>query len=109
VVVDDTQAYLLTVTEHGFGKRTHLEQYRQQFRGGKGIINLKPSSKTGPVLGAKLVHEDEQIIMLTSGNKMIRFEVGDVAVYSRAAQGVKLVNMEQGREVVCFDCIQQEG
>jgi DNA gyrase subunit A len=109
VVVDDPEAYLLSVTERGFGKRTQVEQYREQFRGGKGIINLKPTAKTGSVLGAMLVHEDEQLIMLTSENKMIRFAVSDVAVYSRAAQGVKLVNMENGGGVVCFDSISQDG
>jgi len=104
--VQDTQ--VLTVTELGFGKRTPLEQYRVQTRGGKGIINLKPNGKTGAVLGAILVRETDQIIILTSGNKMIRFGVGDVRICSRSAQGVKLVRMDNGDFVVCFDKVLHE-
>ncbi len=104
--VQDTQ--VLTVTELGFGKRTPLEQYRVQTRGGKGIINLKPNGKTGSVLGAILVRDTDQIIILTSGSKMIRFGVGDVRVCSRSAHGVKLVRMDNGDYVVCFDKVLQE-
>ena len=99
---------VLTVTELGFGKRTPLEQYRVQTRGGKGIINLKPNGKTGSVLGAILVRDTDQIIILTSGSKMIRFGVGDVRVCSRSAQGVKLVRMDNGDYVVCFDKVLPE-
>jgi DNA gyrase subunit A len=102
--------HLLTVTQLGFGKRTPLEQYRLQTRGGKGVINMKPSAKTGPVLGAMLVHDQDELIILTSENKMIRFRVSDIRICSsRSAQGVKLVNMENGKEVVCFDRIIPEG
>ncbi|MGM0424026.1 MAG: DNA gyrase subunit A [Thermodesulfobacteriota bacterium] len=101
--------HLLTVTQLGYGKRTPLKQYRLQTRGGKGIINMKPSAKTGPVLGTMLVYEQDELIILTSENKMIRFRVSDIRICSRSAQGVKLVNMENGTEVVCFDRIIPEG
>ncbi len=108
VVVDPESSHILfTVSELGFGKRTPLDQYRLQFKGGKGIINMKPSEKTGGVLGAMMVLEQDQIIVLTAENKMIRFRVGDVRVCSRSAQGVKLVNMDEGVEVVSFDRIFQ--
>jgi DNA gyrase subunit A len=99
---------LLTVSELGYGKRTPLAQYRLQYRGGKGIINMKPSEKTGGVFGAMMVNEQDQIIVLTAEHKMIRFGVSDVRICSRAAQGVKLVNMDQGIEVVSFDRVLQE-
>ena len=110
VVVDTSpeETFLLTVTEHGFGKRTAVSNYRHQTRGGKGVINLKPNQKTGDVLGSIQVKESDQIIMLTSGNKMIRFDVSDIRICSRSAQGVKLIKMENGNQIVCFDTINEE-
>lgn len=105
VVKNEGPNFLLTVTEKGYGKRTLLENYRPQNRGGKGIINLKPTQKTGLVLGAIMVHEEDQIIMLTSENKIIRLSVKDIGTYGRNARGVKLINIMNGGEVVCFDCI----
>ncbi|MFW6415260.1 MAG: DNA gyrase subunit A [Thermodesulfobacteriota bacterium] len=99
---------LCIVTRFGVGKRTPLEQYKLQSRGGKGIITMKPNEKTGLVLGGKAVNDDSQLIMLTSENKIIRFAVKDVRVCSRTAQGVKLVNMVYGGEVLCFDRVSQE-
>ncbi|MCF8029788.1 MAG: DNA gyrase subunit A [Desulfohalobiaceae bacterium] len=112
VVVVDTSpdhTYLLTITEQGFGKRTAVSNYRLQTRGGKGVINLKPNQKTGDVLGSIQVKESDQIIMLTTGNKMIRFDVADIRICSRSAQGVKLIKMENGKQIVCFDTIIEEG
>ena len=109
VIGQDKNAEVLTVTEHGFGKRTPLDHYRIQARGGKGIINLKPSQKTGPVLGGMTVTDQEQVLILTSENKMIRFAVSDVRICGRAAQGVKLVSMDNGGTVVCFDRIPENG
>jgi DNA gyrase subunit A len=108
VIGQDMGAEVLTVTEHGFGKRTPLDHYRIQARGGKGIINLKPTAKTGSVLGGMMVSEQDQVLILTSENKMIRFAVSDVRTCGRAAQGVKLVSMDNGGTVVCFDRILPE-
>jgi len=108
VIGQDMGAEVLTVTEHGFGKRTPLDHYRIQARGGKGIINLKPTAKTGSVLGGMMVSEQDQVLILTSENKMIRFAVSDVRICGRAAQGVKLVSMDNGGTVVCFDRILPE-
>jgi len=108
VIGQDKSSEVLTVTEHGFGKRTPLDHYRIQARGGKGIINLKPTAKTGTVLGGMMVTEQDQVLILTSENKMIRFAVSDVRICGRAAQGVKLVSMDNGGTVVCFDRIMPE-
>ncbi|MFP4035865.1 MAG: DNA gyrase subunit A, partial [Desulfovermiculus sp.] len=105
VIGRDKTSEVLTVTEHGYGKRTPLDHYRVQARGGKGIINLKPNAKTGSVLGGMMVTEQDQVLILTSENKMIRFAVNDVRTCGRAAQGVKLVSMDNGGTVVCFDRI----
>jgi len=109
VVIEEQGANdVLTVSEFGYGKRTPLDQYRLQSRGGKGIINMKPSSKTGTVLGAMMVNQEDQIIILTSENKMIRIAVNEIRICNRAAQGVKLVSMDNGGGVVCFDRIVPE-
>jgi DNA gyrase subunit A len=94
---------LLTVSENGFGKRTELGLYRPQTRGGKGIINMKVTEKTGPVLGAMLVSPEDEVILLTSGNKIIRISVSGISIVGRATQGVRLVRLDPGGHVVCFD------
>jgi DNA gyrase subunit A len=103
MVTENGRRSLLTVSDYGFGKQTDLEQYRIQSRGGKGIINMKITDKTGPVTGAMLVYKDDEIIMLTSGNKMIRLGVDDIRTCGRATQGVRLVKMDSENKVVCFD------
>ncbi len=108
IIPENGAESLCIVTKYGYGKRTPLDNYKPQSRGGKGIITMKPSERTGLVLGAKAVNEDSQLIMLTSENKIIRFAVRDVRICSRQAQGVKLVNMVYGGEVICFDRISQE-
>ncbi|WP_027370256.1 DNA gyrase subunit A [Desulfovermiculus halophilus] len=108
VIGKDTTSEVLTVTEHGYGKRTPLDHYRVQARGGKGIINLKPNQKTGTVLGGMIITDQDQVLILTSENKMIRFAVSDVRICGRAAQGVKLVSMDNGGSVICFDRIPTE-
>ncbi|MFW6323899.1 MAG: DNA gyrase subunit A [Desulfovibrionales bacterium] len=99
---------LLTVAENGFGKRTELELYRTQSRGGKGIINMKVTDKTGPVLGAMMVNSEDEILLLTSGNKIIRIGVNGISLVGRATQGVRLVRLDPGGQVVCFDLVHQE-
>jgi DNA gyrase subunit A len=104
----DGSSELLTVSENGFGKRTLLDLYRPQTRGGKGIINMKVTDKTGPVLGAMMVHPDEEVILLTSGNKIIRISVAGISIVGRATQGVRLVRLDPGGQVVCFDLYSPE-
>jgi DNA gyrase subunit A len=99
---------LLTVSENGFGKRTDLELYRPQTRGGKGIINMKVTDKTGPVLGAMMVDPEDEVILLTSGNKIIRISVSGISIVGRATQGVRLVRLDPGGQVVCFDLYSPE-
>ena len=96
---------ILTVAANGFGKRTDMEHYRLQSRGGKGVINMKVTQKTGHVIGAVMVGESDEILLLTSGNKIIRMLVGEISNVGRAAQGVTLVRMDEGEQVVGFDLV----
>lgn len=111
VVTDDAERQqLLTVSSGGYGKRTKLDQYRVQTRGGKGIINMRVTTKTGNVLGARMVSPDDDIMLLTSGNKIIRMGVKEISLTrGRATQGVRLVKMDDGMIVAGFDMIVDNG
>ena len=85
---------VLSVAENAVGKRTPVDQYRLQSRGGKGIINLKVSEKTGEVIGAKQVRAEDGLILITQEGKIIRIAVDGVRVSARSTQGVKLMDLE---------------
>ncbi|WP_035243775.1 DNA gyrase subunit A [Desulfonatronovibrio hydrogenovorans] len=99
---------LFTISEKGFGKKTSLDMYRIQSRGGKGLINMKVTSKTGPVVGSMLLSDNDELIIFTSANKIIRVSAADIRQVGRSTQGVKMVNLEDGQKVICFDMIIQE-
>ena len=94
------EAELLSVTAHGFGKRTHLAEYRVQARGGKGIINVKTSERNGPVVAIQMVKSDEEIIMISAEGIIIRFNVASISSLGRATQGVTLMRLGEGDQVV---------
>ncbi|MDR0339415.1 MAG: DNA gyrase subunit A, partial [Desulfovibrio sp.] len=96
---------IMTISRNGYGKRTRMELYRAQSRGGKGIINFRSTSKTGPVIGAMPVSDNDALILLTSTNKIIRIGVEEIRSIGRATQGVRLVNLDEGASVVGFDRI----
>ncbi len=85
---------ILSVAENAVGKRTPVERYRLQNRGGKGIINLKVSKKTGEVIGAKQVRPEDGLMLITQEGKIIRINVDGVRVSGRSTQGVKLMDLE---------------
>lgn len=107
VTGDEERVQLLTISEGGYGKRTDIEQHRLQTRGGKGIISMRVTTKTGKVLGSIMVSTDDEVVLLTSGNKIIRMGVKDVSLVGRATQGVRLVRMDDGDHVVGFDLVQE--
>ena len=84
---------ILTVSESGYGKRTRLKEYRVQGRGGKGIINLKVSDKTGEVVGVHQVGDADEIILISQNGKLIRSPVADVSIIGRSTQGVKVMDL----------------
>ncbi|MCF7908195.1 MAG: DNA gyrase subunit A [Candidatus Omnitrophica bacterium] len=88
--------YLLTATENGFAKRTRVQEYRVQSRGGKGVTNIKLSSKIGKVEGLLLVRTDDEVMCITQKGILIRSKVGDIRASGRSTQGVKIINLEKG-------------
>jgi len=92
-------ATLLAVSENGYGKRTEMEEYRLTRRGGKGIITMKTTDKTGRVMGVRMVTDDDQIMLVTSGGKVIRLRVNEIRVIGRNTQGVRLIDLEEGERV----------
>ena len=107
IVREDEDSSIMTISLNGYGKRTKLELYRIQSRGGIGIINFKVTPKTGAVIGAMPVGDNDALLLLTSGNKIIRIGVEDVRSVGRATQGVRLVALEDGASVVGFDKIDE--
>ena len=91
---------LLVVAENGMGKRTEIDAYRYQKRGGKGVINLKTSEKTGEVVSIKAVIDSDQVMLITRKGVINRQAIGEVRVIGRATQGVKLMNLDDGDVVV---------
>jgi DNA gyrase subunit A len=91
---------ILTVTENGFGKRTRTEEYREQGRAGKGIITIKTSNRNGPVVGVLQVTDEDDLMIITDGGKIIRLRVKDISVIGRNTQGVRLINPEEKEKVV---------
>ncbi|HEV3486720.1 MAG TPA: DNA gyrase C-terminal beta-propeller domain-containing protein, partial [Vicinamibacterales bacterium] len=91
---------LLTVAQNGYGKRTELEEYRLQSRGGVGIINIQTSERNGKVVGVAYVHDDDQLLLISQQGMILRMRAGDMRVIGRATQGVRLIEMEEGDTVV---------
>jgi DNA gyrase subunit A len=100
VDVLDEGTTLLTVTEKGFGKRTKSSEYRIQSRGGKGVLTLKITPKNGKVVGVLQVSEDDEIIIIASGGKLIRTKASNIRIIGRSTQGVKLINIADENKVV---------
>jgi DNA gyrase subunit A len=91
---------ILSVTEQGYGKRTELDEYRVQSRGGIGIINIQTSDRNGKVVGIAYVHDDDQLMLISQQGMILRMRAGDVRAIGRATQGVRLIEMEEGDAVV---------
>ncbi len=97
--VADASSCVLTVTEHGYGKRTRFSEYRLQKRGGSGIINLKVTDKNGPVAGILKVSDADELMITTTHGKIIRIAAKGVSIIGRSTQGVRLMDIEEGEKV----------
>ena len=106
-VIRDSKATLLAITENGFGKRTELDEYRVQIRGGKGVITYKVTAKTGKIVGIKIVTENDDVMMITDTGTVIRLEVKEISVLGRSTQGVTLMRTNEGK-VVSIERIEEE-
>jgi DNA gyrase subunit A len=98
--VVEENGHLLSVTEKGYGKRSEVSEYRFQGRGGSGVINIKVTEKNGPVVGIKSVTDADQLLLITERGQLIRLKVKDVRETGRAAQGVRLITLDEGDRVV---------
>ncbi|NIM19343.1 MAG: DNA gyrase subunit A [Candidatus Latescibacteria bacterium] len=100
MVVVQNGATLLTVTENGFGKRSHIEDYPTKHRGGKGVINIKTTQRNGKVVAIKEVRDQDQLMIITRQGIVIRCPISQLSVIGRNTQGVRLINIEEGDVVV---------
>lgn len=100
VAVVDNESKLLAVTENGYGKKTEFDEYRAQSRGGKGIFTYKITERTGKLAGIKSVTDNEDIIIITSEGIIIRVHTDEISTYGRQAQGVRVVKLGEGVNVV---------
>jgi DNA gyrase subunit A len=92
-------ATILTVSGNGLGKRTKNEEYRVQGRGGSGILTMKVTEKTGPVIAVKQVTDTDEVMLITSKGKILRMQVNGISVIGRNTQGVRLITPEEGEHV----------
>ena len=106
-VIAKDSATLLTITENGFGKRTELDEYRVQIRGGKGVITYKITPKTGELIGIRIVKDNDDIMMITDTGTVIRLNVKEISVLGRPTQGVTLMRTNEGK-VVSIEVINEE-
>ena len=107
-VIGGNNATLLAITENGFGKRTELEEYRVQNRGGKGVITYKITPKTGNIVGIRIANGDEDVMMITDKGTIIRLNVSEISVLGRSTQGVTLMRTNDGGKVVSIEIIPSE-
>ncbi len=106
--IQDEKDYILAITENGFGKRTEVEEYRQQARSGKGVLTYKTTSKTGHIIGIKIVNDSDDVMLITDTGVVIRLNVKDISVLGRNTQGVTLMRTSDGGKVINIAKIPQE-
>ena len=107
-IIEGANATLLAITEHGFGKRTDLDEYRVQNRGGRGVITYKVTQKTGKLVGIRVTDDSNDIMMITDTGTIIRISVKDVSVLGRSTQGVTLMRTNDGGKVVSIELVEPE-
>jgi DNA gyrase subunit A len=105
-VPDDIE--MLSISENGFGKRTKLEEYRFQSRGGKGVINMKTSDRNGLVVAVLPVNDESQVLIITNQGKLIRVDAKGIRVSGRSTQGVKLIDTSDGDKVSSTSMIERQ-
>ena len=107
-IVNSKNATLLAITENGFGKRTELEEYRVQNRGGRGVITYKITPKTGNIVGIRVTNGDEDVMLITDKGTIIRLKVEEISILGRSTQGVTLMRTTDGGKVVSIELIEPE-
>ena len=107
-IIAGGKATLLAITENGFGKRTELDEYRVQIRGGKGVVTYKITPKTGKLVGARIATDDEDVMLITDKGTIIRLKVKDISILGRPTQGVTLMRTTDGGKVVSIETLTPE-
>ena len=107
-VIAGGKATLLAITENGFGKRTELDEYRVQIRGGKGVITYKITQKTGKLVGVRIANDDDDVMLITDTGTIIRLKVKDISVLGRSTQGVTLMRTSDGGKVVSIETLKPD-
>ena len=107
-VISGGKATLLAITENGFGKRTELDEYRVQIRGGKGVVTYKITNKTGKIVGVRIATEEDDVMLITDTGTIIRIKVKDISVLGRSTQGVTLMRTSDGGKVVSIETLTPE-
>jgi DNA gyrase subunit A len=106
---DDQEASLiLSVTEQGYGKRTDVDEYRLQSRGGKGVINVKTTARNGKVVSIMLVNEQSELMVISQFGKIIRIDSKNIRECGRSTQGVRLLHLEEGDRLAAASVIPPE-
>ena len=98
-IISNIKGTLLAITENGFGKRTELEEYRVQNRGGRGVVTYKVTPKTGDIVGIRIATDEEDVMLITDNGTIIRLNVKDISILGRATQGVTLMRTNEGKVV----------
>ena len=107
-IISGSKATLLAITENGFGKRTELDEYRVQNRGGRGVITYKVTPKTGNIVGIRIANGNEDVMLITDKGTIIRLKVEEISVLGRATQGVTLMRTSDGGKVVSIETLTPE-
>ena len=107
-IIAGSKATLLAITENGFGKRTELDEYRVQLRGGRGVITYKITPKTGELVGVKIADDTEDVMLITDTGTIIRMSVKEISVLGRSTQGVTLMRTNDGGKVVSIEVVEKE-
>ncbi len=99
MLIIDQDGDVLTVTEHGYGKRTHIDEYTRHARGGQGVMSIQTSERNGSVVGAELVHEGDEVMLISNAGTLVRTRVNEIPVLSRNTQGVRIIRLT-GKELL---------
>ena len=99
IVAQETNP-ILTATEKGYGKRTNLNEYRTQARGGSGVISIKTSQRNGKVVGAIQVTDEDEMMLISNKGTLVRARSSDVSIIGRNTQGVTLINIAKDEKLV---------
>ncbi|VVM20878.1 DNA gyrase subunit A (EC, partial [uncultured Gammaproteobacteria bacterium] len=99
-IIADDSSPILTATEKGYGKRTNLDEYRAQARGGSGVISIKTSDRNGKVVGAIQVTDEDEMMLISNKATLVRARANDVSIIGRNTQGVTLIKIAKGEKLV---------